>query len=115
MAQARRASLPPFEFALMFSIKSKRHSDSGRCARNPNRGHKLPKGNALELQPNVSRPAITRPSPAKLPVCSQPRKQILSFDPEDDQAFSFDNVNAGFDAIITGEVLEMLIANVFSA
>jgi len=44
--QARRASLPPFEFALMFSIKSKRHSDGGRCARNPNRGHKPPKGSA---------------------------------------------------------------------
>lgn len=42
----RRGALPPFEFALMFSIKSKRHSDGGRCARNPNRGHKLPKGSA---------------------------------------------------------------------
>jgi len=38
--QTRRTSLPPFELALMFSIKSKRHSDGGRCARNPNRGHK---------------------------------------------------------------------------
>lgn len=45
-SQARRGSLPPFEFALMFSIKSKRHSDGGRCARNPNRGHKPPKGSA---------------------------------------------------------------------
>lgn len=59
-----------------------------------------PRKAALELQPNVSRPAITRPSPAKLPVCSQPQKQILSFDPENDQqreAFSFDNGNVGFD------------------
>lgn len=42
----RRGVARPFESALMFSIKSKRHSDGGRCARNPNRGHKPPKGSA---------------------------------------------------------------------
>lgn len=30
-----------------------------------------PRKAALELQPNVSRPAITRPSPAKLPQCAR--------------------------------------------
>lgn len=63
-----------------------------------------PRKAALELQPNVSRPAITRPSPARLPVCcSQPQKQILSLGPGNDQrreTFPLDNESANFDAII---------------
>lgn len=77
------APLPPFEFALMFSIKSKGHSDGGRCARNPNRGHKPSKGSARIAAKCLSSchyAAVARES--KLPSRSQHWGKILSSDPQ---------------------------------
>lgn len=81
--QTRRAALPPFEFALMFSIKSKGHSDGGRCARNPNRGHKPSKGSARIAAKCLSSCHYAAVGVAReLPSRSQHWSKILSFDPE---------------------------------
>ena len=58
----------------MFSIKSKGHSDGGRCARNPNRGHKPTKGSARIAAKCLSSchyAAVAVVVARELPMCSQ--------------------------------------------